>query len=267
MRLVDNDRWAGTVSLDANARYEFVVEAQPDPFRSWQADLDKRLAAGQEVASERLEGAALIEAAAVRAARVRGGRADAEVLRAYAARVGGADPDDAVSAVAEEGLTALMDAWLDRRDATASAPFELVADRERARFAAWYEFFPRSSGEDGRHGTFKDAERQLERAAAMGFDVVYLPPIHPIGRAFRKGPNNTLTAGPEDPPSWARSRTSTASWPGPGSWAWRWRWTSPSRPLLITHGFASIRSGSSTGPTGPSSTRRTRPRSTRTSIP
>jgi starch synthase (maltosyl-transferring) len=204
MRFVDNDRWAGRVLLEANARYEVTIEALADPFRSWRADLDKRLAAGQDVASELLEGAALIEAAAARAARTRGRRADVETLRAYAGRVAGADRADAVSAAADDPLVALMDAHLDRRDATWYAPFEVVADRERARFAAWYEFFPRSTGEHGRHGRFKDAERQLERAAAMGFDVVYLPPIHPIGRAFRKGPNNALTAGPEDPGSpWA----------------------------------------------------------------
>jgi starch synthase (maltosyl-transferring) len=92
-----------------------------------------------------------------------------------------------------------MDRHLDRADATwADREYEVVADRERARFAAWYEFFPRSSG------TFKDAEAELERAAAMGFDVVYLPPIHPIGRTRRKGRNNALVAGPDDPGSpWA----------------------------------------------------------------
>jgi starch synthase (maltosyl-transferring) len=204
MRFVDNDRWAGRIDLDANARYEITIEALADPFRSWLADLDKRLAAGQEVASELLEGAALIEAAAARAARDRRRGPDAEALRAAAARVSGPDRADAVSAVRADSLLALMDTHLDRRDATAAGPYEIVADRERARFAAWYEFFPRSTGENGRHGTFKDAERQLERVAAMGFDVVYLPPIHPIGRAFRKGPNNTLTPGPDDPGSpWA----------------------------------------------------------------
>ncbi|MGH7645523.1 MAG: alpha-amylase family glycosyl hydrolase, partial [Gemmatimonadales bacterium] len=95
-------------------------------------------------------------------------------------------------------------AHLDRATATrAPREFEVVADRERARFAAWYEFFPRSAG-GGRHGTFKDAQAQLDRAAAMGFDVVYLPPIHPIGRTHRKGRNNALTAAPGEPGSpWA----------------------------------------------------------------
>ncbi|MGH7311732.1 MAG: alpha-amylase family glycosyl hydrolase, partial [Candidatus Rokuibacteriota bacterium] len=110
----------------------------------------------------------------------------------------------AVAAAREPAQAGLMARCLDRGEATwAERTFEVVADRERARFAAWYEFFPRS-GSAGRHGTFKDAETQLERAAAMGFDVVYLPPIHPIGRAHRKGRNNTLTAQPGDPGSpWA----------------------------------------------------------------
>jgi starch synthase (maltosyl-transferring) len=205
MRLVDNDRWAGTFPLEANARYELTIEALADPFRSWRADLDKRVAAGQDVTSELLEGAALVEAAAARAADGQAGDRDAATLRAYGARLRGDDRAGAVSVASDDALSVLMDSHLDRGDATwCDRPFEIVADRERARFAAWYEFFPRSAGENGRHGTFKDAERQLERAAAMGFDVVYLPPIHPIGRAFRKGRNNALVGGPDDPGSpWA----------------------------------------------------------------
>ncbi|MGH7391563.1 MAG: alpha-1,4-glucan--maltose-1-phosphate maltosyltransferase, partial [Candidatus Rokuibacteriota bacterium] len=124
---------------------------------------------------------------------------------AYAARLAGAGrPDDAVAAARDESLAALMRTHLDRDAATWAGPeFPVVADRERAAFAAWYEMFPRS-GVAGRHGTFRDAGTQLERIAAMGFDVVYLPPIHPIGRAHRKGRNNTLTAQPGDPGSpWA----------------------------------------------------------------
>jgi starch synthase (maltosyl-transferring) len=205
MRFVDNDRWVGRFTLEANTRYVFTIEALAHPFRSWRADLDKRVAADQDVASELLEGAELIEATAARIGRSARSRADAGALRAYASRLRGADRADAVRAAGEERLTALMDAWLDRAEATwCDRQFEIVADRERASFAAWYEFFPRSTGEGGRHGTFKDAERQLERAAGMGFDVVYLPPIHPIGRAFRKGRNNSLTPGPDDPGSpWA----------------------------------------------------------------
>ena len=192
---VDNDRWAGRFTLDANARWVFTIEALPDPFRSWLADLAKRHAAGQDAASERIEGVALIRATA---RRVTG--ADGGALAAHAARIERApDQAAAVAAAAEPGLAALMERHLDRSEATwCEREFEVVADRERARCAAWYEFFPRSSG------TLKDAEAQLEHAAAMGFDVVYLSPIHPIGRTHRKGRNNALAAAPGDPGSpWA----------------------------------------------------------------
>jgi starch synthase (maltosyl-transferring) len=200
MRFVDNDRWAGRFPLDTAGRWLFTIEALPDAFRSWLADLDKRVTAGQDVASELLEGAALVTEAGRRAA----GR-DAEALGAYARRIARRDGQaEAVADAREPALADLMARNLDRREATwAEHTFEVVADRERARFAAWYEFFPRS-GSAERHGTFKDAEAQLERAAAMGFDVVYLPPIHPVGGTHRKGRNNALTARPGDPGSvWA----------------------------------------------------------------
>ncbi|HEX9822194.1 MAG TPA: alpha-1,4-glucan--maltose-1-phosphate maltosyltransferase, partial [Methylomirabilota bacterium] len=200
MRFVDNDRWAGAFAVEDNARYLYTIEALADPFRSWLADLAKRVAAEQDVASELREGAALVRAAAGRAT----GR-DATALTGWARRIERARTQpEAVAAAGDAALAALMDRHLDRADATwAEREYEVVVDRERARCAAWYEFFPRS-GVAGRHGTLRDAEAQLERAAAMGFDVVYLPPIHPIGRAHRKGANNALTAGPGEPGSpWA----------------------------------------------------------------
>jgi starch synthase (maltosyl-transferring) len=199
MRFVDNDRWGGEFPVDVAGRWQFTIEAVPDPFRSWLADLAKRVDAGQDVRSELLEGAAHVRAAAGRAV---GG--DAGLLTEYVARLSADDQPAAVEAAREPALLALMDRYLDRAAATrADRVYEIVADRERARFAAWYEFFPRS-GVEGRHGTLKDAEAMLERAAALGFDVVYLPPIHPIGRSHRKGRNNSLAAGPGDPGSpWA----------------------------------------------------------------
>ena len=192
MTFVDNDRWAGAFTVDTNARWVYTIEALPDLFRSWLADLGKRVAAGQDVASELLEGGALVRAAAARAP-----GDDAAALSAWLARIEQAPGQaEAVAAAGDGALAALMDRHLDRADATqADREYEVFVDRERARFAAWYEFFPRS-GVAGRHATFRDAEAQLERAAAMGFDVVYLPPIHPIGRAHRKGANNALTAQP-----------------------------------------------------------------------
>src|SRR5262249_16563193 len=132
-------------------------------------------------------------------ARGKGGGA----LREYAGRLASWDPQ-AVTTARDERLGALMSRHLDRSDATwAEREFDVVADPVRARFAAWYEFFPRS-GVAGRHATLKDAEVMLERAASLGFDVVYLPPIHPVGRTHRKGRNNRLTAQAGDPGSvWA----------------------------------------------------------------
>ena len=202
MRFVDNDRWAGAFTLAENARWVYTIEALADPFRSWLADLATRVEAGQDVTSELAEGVALLRDAARRARA--GDHRDA--LAAYARRVEQAPSKaEAVEIVRDVRLAHFMDAHLDRGAATRAArEFEVVADRERARFAAWYEFFPRSSGAEGRHGTFKDAEAQLDRAAAMGFDVVYLPPIHPVGRAHRKGRNNALAAQPGEPGSpWA----------------------------------------------------------------
>jgi starch synthase (maltosyl-transferring) len=201
MRVVDNDRWAGTFLLSENTRWLFTIEALPDQYRTWLADLMKRLAAAQEVRSELLEGAALVRTVAARAS-----GADREALEGYAAQLAAAgDREAAVAAAREPRLGVLMDAWADRSGATwCGQEFPVFADRERARFAAWYEFFPRSGQVPGRHATFRDAEFQLRRAAAMGFDVVYLPPIHPIGRTHRKGRNNALTAQPGEPGSpWA----------------------------------------------------------------
>ncbi len=195
MRYVDNDRWAGAFTPDANARWWFTVEALADPFLSWLADLAKRHAAGQDAASEVLEGLALIRGAAARA-----GETDASRLAGHADRIArAADQAAAVEAAGDPELAALMARHLDRSEASwAGREWEVVADRARARCAAWYEFFPRA------RGTFKDAEAELARVAAMGFDVVYLPPIHPIGHTHRKGRNNALAAGPGDPGSpWA----------------------------------------------------------------
>ena len=196
MRFVDNDRWAGEIVLDALGRWIFTIEALNDAFQSWLADLVKRIDAGQDVASELKEGAALVAAATARA-----GAADARRLTDFATQLArGSAP-----AARDASLAALMARWIDRGSATrAEREYPIQVDRERARFAAWYEFFPRSGRTPGRSATFKDAEAQLERAAAMGFDVVYLPPIHPIGRAHRKGRNNALTAQPGEPGSpWA----------------------------------------------------------------
>ena len=205
MRHVDNDRWAGAFTLEVIGRYHYTIEALAEPFRSWLADLEKRYAGGQDLASALGEGLPLIRAAAERAP-----AADRRALSAYADRIERAGtPAEAVALAGEVELGALMARHIDRSEATwAERELEVVVDRERARFAAWYEFFPRSGVAVDRSATFKEAEAQLGRAAAMGFDVVYLPPIHPIGRAHRKGRNNALVAAPGDPGSpWAIGST------------------------------------------------------------
>ena len=202
MHHVDNDRWAGTFTLAATGRYRYTIEALTETFRSWLADLEKRHAGGQDLESALGEGLALIRAAAARATAA----ADRTALGAYVGRIEhAASPSDAVAVAAEPELAALMARHLDRSEATwAERELEVIVDPERARFAAWYEFFPRSGTAPDRSATFKEAEAQLAFAAAMGFDVVYLPPIHPIGRAHRKGRNNALVAAPGDPGSpWA----------------------------------------------------------------
>ena len=201
MRHVDNDRWAGAFTLEALGRYHYTIEALTEPFRSWLADLEKRHEGGQDLASALGEGVALIRAAAERAT-----GDDRRALSRYADRIEHAvTPAEAVALAGEAELGALMARHIDRAEATwAERELEVVVDRERARFAAWYEFFPRSGVSVDRSATFKEAQAQLTRAAAMGFDVAYLPPIHPIGRTHRKGRNNTLVAAPGDPGSpWA----------------------------------------------------------------
>ncbi len=202
MEPLGNDRWVARFSLEENIRYLYTIEAFPDQYRSWAEDLKKRLAAGMEVVSELLEGAAFLRRTLPRAA-----GADRKRLEARLAGFQEAASSAAQARILLEPETSeLMEIYPDRSAATQyDRELEVIADRTLARFAAWYEMFPRSQGKvPGRHGTFKDCIDRLPHIATMGFDVIYVPPIHPIGRSFRKGKNNSLTAGPDDPGSpWA----------------------------------------------------------------
>ena len=168
-----------------------------DHFESWRRELERR----DDTADIRMAlqvGCALIDAAAVRA---EGG--DAALLAEWSAqlRIVGADADvdsSAQKALALDAARAAVVARYADRSLAATLTLELIADRKRAGFSSWYEMFPRSAGDPGRHGTFRDVETRLAYLAEMGFDVLYFPPIHPIGRINRKGPNNTLAAGPGD---------------------------------------------------------------------
>jgi len=203
MRSLVNDRWHGEFTVDELGRYLYTLEAWVDHFKSWRQDLVKRVEAGQDVSVELLAGAALVEAAGARA-----GGADAKQLERWAGalRSKRQDLSHRISGALDEGLAKLMDKYPDRRLAgTYAKELAVAVDREKSRFSAWYEMFPRSCATaPGKHGTFKDCERRLPYIASMGFDVLYLPPIHPIGRTHRKGKNNIVGAGPEGPGSpWA----------------------------------------------------------------
>ncbi len=206
-----NDRWSASFMVDTLGRWEYSVEAWVDRFASWRDELSKKFAAGLDVTSELLEGAWLIRRAAERARRPPGGEPGAgwlpDWLVGRALMLEGPDDMDLkVAAALADSVSEAMNAHADRSNATRyDRTLEVIVERPRARFGAWYEFFPRSMGPSAeRPGTLADAAARLPDIAAMGFDVIYLPPVHPIGRSFRKGPNNTLTADPGDPGSpWA----------------------------------------------------------------
>jgi starch synthase (maltosyl-transferring) len=202
MRALDNDRMQGSFRVDALGRYEYTVEAWIDRFASWQRELSKKAGAGQDVSIELIEGAEQIQAAIDRSP---GPAADQRVATVRALKSSG-DLAPRIAAALSDDVAAFMAARPDRSQATQyDRILTVTVERERARFAAWYEMFPRSAGTDpARSATFAEATSLLPYVAAMGFDVLYLPPIHPIGRSFRKGGNNALTASPNDPGSpWA----------------------------------------------------------------
>lgn len=202
MEPLGNDSWVARFPLEENTRYVYTIEAYPDPYRTWAEDLKKRLAAAMEVDSELLEGAELLRRTLPRAAGADRKRLEARLADFEQA----ATPAGRARILLDEETAELVETYPDRSGATRyDRELEVVVDRALARFAAWYEMFPRSQGKvPGRHGTFKDCIDRLPDIAAMGFDVIYLPPIHPIGESFRKGKNNSLRAGPDDPGSpWA----------------------------------------------------------------
>ena len=193
----DNDRWYADLPLEQIGRHAYAVAAWADRFATWRRDLDKRLGAGQDVTIELEVGAAMVAEAAGRA---RG--ADAKRLREIATALTGPAPLPDRSVIAlSDALARLMDRYADRRHETVTdPPLEVVVDPVHARFSSWYELFPRStSAGKGRHGTLRDVTARLPYIADLGFDVLYLPPIHPIGTAHRKGPNNVTTARAGDP--------------------------------------------------------------------
>lgn len=218
MAALVNDRFGARFQVDALGRWEYSVCAWVDHFETWRRDLVKRRIAGQDLHVEYLRGAALIEEAAQRAS------SDAQILIDYAHRLRAREPVMAADGQTRNSLTSARsreaDPGADPRYAVAEdddlharmqdlPPHEIVTqhplvlsvnvDPPRARFSTWYELFPRSASPDpARHGSFRDVEARLPYVASMGFDVLYLPPIHPIGLSHRKGPNNNVTAQADD---------------------------------------------------------------------
>ena len=203
LKLVVNDRWRADFRVDEIGRYRYTLAAWIDRFQSWRRDLQKRAEVDEHSELDILTGALIIEPAARRAsASDKKKLLEAiELLR---------DEDTSLSTklttALSDDLLELVQRYPDRGgDTRYGKELAVVVDREKARFSAWYEMFPRSSAaEPGVHGTFKDCERLLSYVASMGFDTLYLPPIHPIGYTHRKGKNNSITAAADDPGSpWA----------------------------------------------------------------
>ena len=206
MKPLGNDRWRGRFTVNALGAWRCTVRAWVDPFLSWRHDFGRRVEI-EDLRVAALTGATLIEQAAERAA----ADSDAALLRAWAQDLqrvarGGADAAELQRLGMDEARAAAAARYPDLRFAqTGPQELPVTVERERARFSSWYEFFPRSASPDpARHGTFADCEAWLPYVARMGFDVLYFPPIHPIGRSNRKGRNNTLNPLPDDPGSpWA----------------------------------------------------------------
>jgi starch synthase (maltosyl-transferring) len=195
------DRWRAEVSLPRTGTWSLTIEAWADEIATWRRDTWKKLDAGRDVTLELEEGALLFERAA------EGVPAPQRPLLAGVAaglRNAAADPAERLAAASDTAVTDLLERH-PLRDVTSSEPLAVWVDRPRALYGSWYEFFPRSEGAtETTGGTLKQAAERLQAIAAMGFDVVYLPPIHPIGHTHRKGANNTLVVGPHDPGSpWA----------------------------------------------------------------
>jgi starch synthase (maltosyl-transferring) len=196
MAPIGNDRWRGRFRVDTLGCYAYTVSAWVDPLLSWRHDFARRLEA-EDIRIAAVAGAELVAAAAARAP----DGPDREQLAQWGTRLrGSADPEALKRIGLDEALGTLAARYPDRRfAATFPAALPLAVDRVRARFSTWYELFPRSaSPEAGRHGTLRDCEARLPYIAGMGFDVLYLPPIHPIGRERRKGKNNALVSTAED---------------------------------------------------------------------
>jgi starch synthase (maltosyl-transferring) len=202
MHALGNDVWSGQFWVDELKSYFYTVTAWIDHFKGWRRDFAKKLEAGQDVSLDLLVGARLISDAAERAQ-----GQDASLLRTWLGELqSNRDIKECAVIVLQESLAEVADKYADRSGAACyDRELPVSVDRKKAGFSSWYEMFPRSCGSDGqRHGTLQQCAEQLDYVASMGFDVLYLPPIHPIGETKRKGKNNSTSAKKGDPGSpWA----------------------------------------------------------------
>ncbi len=191
-----NDVWRGSFPVEMLGRYVFTIEGWVDRFATWQRDFAKRVAAGQEVSVDLMGGVAIIREHVPDVP-----QRERMLLESFAGTMADdGDMANRISAALSSELADLMGRHSQRRHATRYAlELPVEVDRPLARFSTWYELFPRScSPTPGQHGTLADCEAKLPDVSAMGFDVLYVPPIHPIGRSFRKGKNNAVSAEPGD---------------------------------------------------------------------
>jgi starch synthase (maltosyl-transferring) len=206
MQPLGNDRWRASFQITKIGNYTYTIAASVDRFRTWRRDMRKRLAVAQDVSVELRTGAQLVEDVARRAQ-----GQDAIRLAQFARQLKESGAKETAGNTAlDADLASLMSRYPDPSTEThATRELSIVVDRERARFSAWYEMFPRSASRQiGQHGTLKDCEDRLDYIADLGFDVLYLPPIHPIGRSFRKGKNNSAASESGDVGSpWAIGST------------------------------------------------------------
>jgi starch synthase (maltosyl-transferring) len=199
----DTDRWYGAFPVDRIGDWTFTIEAWTDRFGTWRSGLGKKIDAGQDVTVELAEGAQFARSAS-RSTKSKSARASLLLIAKLLEDRDTTAIETRIQRALDDDLQSLMQEHFRPDDlARYRHDLRIEVDREGARFAAWYEMFPRSQtalvvGEPPRHGTFDDAAARLPRIAELGFDVVYLPPIHPIGRTFRKGKNNSLTPEPDD---------------------------------------------------------------------
>jgi starch synthase (maltosyl-transferring) len=197
-----NDRWRGSFQVGEMGRYRYTLKAWVDHFKTWRRDLKRKIDAGLDISVDLLVGQELMDQAVSRAK-----DEEAEALKQHLATLAAAtEKEERVELSLDDALAELMELYPEKEYVTSyDKELPVVVEREKARFSTWYEMFPRScSGKQGEHGTFEDCERILPYVASMGFDVLYFPPIHPIGLSHRKGKNNSPTCEPGEPGSpWA----------------------------------------------------------------